>query len=151
MGKIRQRALNLLRLEHLFENKYGSRITIDIDPQCPYYNQFNVHHHELEKTGSFYCQLYNREPIPGTGKHYFEVKVLRQLLKMVIVGVITPDNFSQQYSQDKPNCICYNGFYNCIFLEGERISLDIATPKVNDVLRVMVEVPARRIQFIINQ
>ena len=104
----------------------------------------------MEKTGKMYSQVYCLHPVPESQKHYFGFKIIRMSFKSISLGVITPANFKEAYSRDKPNAICFDAYSHSIYNEGQKIELDVNV-KLGDVIKAVVEVPKRMISWHLNQ
>ena len=130
--------------------RLGNKLKMELDPTCPFAEQYTVRGEEVEKTGKMYSQVYCLHPVPESQKHYFGFKIIRMSFKSISLGVITPANFKEAYSRDKPNAICFDAYSHSIYNEGQKIELDVNV-KLGDVIKAVVEVPKRMISWHLNQ
>lgn len=63
--EMREEAENLVRMQRVTMAKFGTKLNINIDPNCKHYEQYKFRNREIEKKGKLYCQIYNLDPVPG--------------------------------------------------------------------------------------
>lgn len=81
--------------------------------------------------------------------HFFQMKITRLTFQSVTVGVITSNNFDQQYSRDKPDCICFDAYTHSTYIEGAKTELEVDV-KLNDIIRTIVDIPNCNIHWYVN-
>lgn len=137
-------------MRELFSN--GEKVvSFRVDPECRNIQRFQVEGGQFEKLQtSDTFQMYSTEPFLAEERSYFSILLEKSKYRSLTMGLITADLFEKASSSAAKGCLCYEGYYGIVIVEGKEDNRDYRKIAEGDILSALLDPISGLVEWRIN-